>query len=539
MNHDRGSNLVTVACSLGCELWMTGCNTSGQLGQLNVASRSSPVQVGGITWAYDAVGTCYTLASCSDGTLWAWGLNASGQLGDNTVVNKSSPVQIPGTTWTNVDAGISFSAAKRSDGTLWAWGLNTNGQLGDSTVAAKSSPIQIPGTTWTKISMNGANSSALRSDGTLWTWGVNTNGQLGQLNVAAKSSPVQVAGTTWCEISTGTTSFALKTDNTLWAWGLNANGQLGQSNVASRSSPVQIPGTTWCDVVSGLTYALALRTDNTLWSWGNNANGQLGLNDRAHRSSPTQIPGTTWCEIFPVSQTDISFAKRTDGTLWAWGLNTGAQLGDGTIVSKSSPVQIPGTTWLSVNSSPFNTVFLKANSYINGTFTGLNLANIWANDTANILFTPSTTYAFNDELLASDFKFCMGAKSKIIEANVITRNKSSSSGGSLYGGTSNGWYTIQLFDSNGNLGPDIGDKVASGFSTSWENRYAKITSPSITPGQAMSNTFGVKLGSLATGTPVPVACIDSVLISLTTENSANSVSQASGFWTWNNTTDLM
>ena len=36
---------------------------------------------------------------------------------------------------------------------------------------------------------------------------------------------------------------------------------------------------------------------NELWAWGYNVNGQLGQNDRTYRSSPVQIPGTTWNDI--------------------------------------------------------------------------------------------------------------------------------------------------------------------------------------------------------------------------------------------------
>jgi alpha-tubulin suppressor-like RCC1 family protein len=38
-------------------------------------------------------------------------------------------------------------------------------------------------------------------------------------------------------------------------------------------------------------------------------------------------------------------ARKTDGTLWAWGCNNLGQLGDGTSSSKCSPVQIPGNAW--------------------------------------------------------------------------------------------------------------------------------------------------------------------------------------------------
>ena len=32
-------------------------------------------------------------------------------------------------------------------------------------------------------------------------------------------------------------------------------------------------------------------------------------------------------------------------TLWAWGHNSRGQIGDGTVVTYSSPIQIPGTLW--------------------------------------------------------------------------------------------------------------------------------------------------------------------------------------------------
>ena len=95
---------------------------------------------------------------------------------------------------------------------------------------------------------------------------------------------------------------ATKTDGTLWTWGKNAKGQLGKNSGPGGgtghegfSSPVQVGSdTTWantCDFYEGF---LATKTDGTLWTWGDNDFGQLGNNDAVLRSSPVQIPGTTW-----------------------------------------------------------------------------------------------------------------------------------------------------------------------------------------------------------------------------------------------------
>lgn len=539
MFHKRGSFNPT-ACRETSELWGTGNNTNGQLGQLDRLNRSDLTQVSGSSWREVATGLCFELATCADGTLWAWGLNAGGQLGQLDRNHRSSPTQIPGTTWQKVAGGTGHSLAMKSDGTLWSWGANSAGQLGQNDLVNKSSPVQVPGTDWLEINATSTNSSAIKSDNTLWVWGTNTDGQLGQSNRVHRSSPVQIPGTTWCLITNGPVSASIKTDNTLWMWGKNNNGQLGQSDRVSRSSPVQVPGTTWISVKTGVNHTLALKSDGTLWAWGDSTFGQLGLNDRTRYSSPVQIPGTTWCEIFALTNGTSSFAKRTDGTLWAWGENSGGQLGIGNITNISSPVQIPGTDWKDVQSSSDNTFLIKDYVTINGTYDANNLANIWANDSSYILFNPSNNYDLNDELYARDFRFCMGPKSKIIQANVITRiNSEGEIFTGIYGGTSNGWYKIQLIDNNGDIGPDIGSKSSSGFSNQWADRFAKIDNPGLTPSQVMANTFGVKLGALSNGSPAPSVCIDSVHISLTTENSANSVTQGSQFWQWNNLGDVI
>ena len=76
---------------------------------------------------------------------------------------------------------------------------------------------------------------------------------------------------------------------------------------------------------------------------GDNNYGQLGLNDKVLRSSPTQVPGTTWSQVG--SGNYQTLATKTDNTLWGWGLNSQGQLGINDNVSYSSPVQVPGTIW--------------------------------------------------------------------------------------------------------------------------------------------------------------------------------------------------
>ena len=71
--------------------------------------------------------------------------------------------------------------------------------------------------------------------------------------------------------------------------------------------------------------------------------GQPSLG-QASRSSPIQVPGTTWRSVSAGNHS--TYATKTDGTLWAWGYNANGELGQNTQGdSRSSPAQIPGTSW--------------------------------------------------------------------------------------------------------------------------------------------------------------------------------------------------
>ncbi len=98
----------------GSMLYAWGDNTDGRLGVGDVATRSSPVQVGALATWTSAVGAQAILAIKPDGTIWSWGLNDVGQLGLGDVASRSSPVQVGAlTTWTAINADSGHSLALR------------------------------------------------------------------------------------------------------------------------------------------------------------------------------------------------------------------------------------------------------------------------------------------------------------------------------------------------------------------------------------------------------------------------------------------
>ena len=150
-------------------------------------------------------------------------------------------------------------------------------------------------------------------------------------------------GTTWYGYEEFNKSL-VGSNNELFGWGDNENGELAQNDVVLRSSPTQIPGATWSRGCSGGTaynkgHSLFIKSDGTLWAWGINNAGALGQNNTTSYSSPVQIPGTTWCRV---QGSDNIMAVKTDGTLWSWAFRSSMWF-NGDNINQSSPKQISGS----------------------------------------------------------------------------------------------------------------------------------------------------------------------------------------------------
>jgi alpha-tubulin suppressor-like RCC1 family protein len=246
---------------------------------------------------------------------------------------------------------------------LYTWGKNNYGQLGTNDISNRSSPTQVGTSSNWSANVSSALESTLiiKTDGTLWAWGRNTTGVLGQNDTNHRSSPTQVGtGTDWSKLSDTVTGagtevvFAIKTNGTLWGWGNGTRwGNLGLGTTYnSRSSPTQIGAlTNWSEVSCNGDTTLAVKNDGTLWSWGSNFYAALGqgVNGTSpsadHRSSPVQLASSTdWSKVFISHPSAGSvLAIKTNGTLWGWGRNYWGTLGKNT-----SGQSLPET----VNNSP-------------------------------------------------------------------------------------------------------------------------------------------------------------------------------------------
>ena len=97
------------------------------------------------------------------------------------------------------------------------------------------------------------------------------------------------------------------------------------------------------------TWANVLGTGG-LYTFGSDTFGELGDGTIVDKSSPVQVGSlTNWAQV--AGGYAHTAAVKTDGTLWTFGRNFYGQLSDGTIVDKSSPVQVGSlTNWKQVAS---------------------------------------------------------------------------------------------------------------------------------------------------------------------------------------------
>jgi alpha-tubulin suppressor-like RCC1 family protein len=295
----------------------------------------------------------HTLYRKSDGTVWAWGKNDKGQLGDGTTTPSSNPLQVSGLSGiTAVAAGNEHSLVLKSDRTVWAWGSNNFGQLGDNSTTDRPAPVQVSGLTSVTAIAAGVNFSlALKSDGTVWAWGYNGSGQLGNGTTNNSSTPVQVSGlVSATAIAAGFDHCVVMTSvGVIWTWGNNSNGQLGNGGTINSSTPVAAGSGILAGplaISAGNQFSVALLSNylsSYLWAWGINSSGQLGNGTNTDSSTPVQVSGSTNMIAIAAGQ-NHSVSLKNDGTVWAWGSNNDGQLGDGTTTPHSTPVQVSGLT---------------------------------------------------------------------------------------------------------------------------------------------------------------------------------------------------
>jgi alpha-tubulin suppressor-like RCC1 family protein len=123
-----------------------------------------------------------------------------------------------------------------------------------------------------------------------------------------------------------------------------------------------------------------------LYTWGDNTYGQLGDGTVISRSSPVQIPGDKWQSV--VASQYHMLAIKTDGTLWAWGRANFSQLGENSFINRSSPTQITKfSNWLQLAAGRYSSLAIKTDGTLWGW--GGNASGTLGNLAAATVYVPT------------------------------------------------------------------------------------------------------------------------------------------------------
>ncbi|ACZ20597.1 RCC1 domain-containing protein, alpha-tubulin suppressor [Sanguibacter keddieii DSM 10542] len=99
-------------------------------------------------------------------------------------------------------------------------------------------------------------------------------------------------------------------------------------------------------IAAGHSHGLYLDSKGQIWAWGLNSSGQLGNGTRASSTTPVPVDMTgvmANSEMVAVAAgARHSLALDSEGNVFAWGRNGFGELGDGTRVDRSTPVRVGG-----------------------------------------------------------------------------------------------------------------------------------------------------------------------------------------------------
>jgi N-acetylneuraminic acid mutarotase len=377
--------------------WVSGANTSGQIGVYGTQGTASSSNVPGaralpVSWI-DAGGNLWLFGGLAlnsqnahydlndlwkfDGNNWTWvsGANVVSQPGVYGTQGTASPSNVPGARsdsvswidrsgnlWLFGGSGIDSAGTQgdlsdlwKFDGNNWTWvsGANVVDQPGVYGTQGTASPSNVPGARWDSVSW-------IDRNGNLWLFGGNG---------------IDSAGTA------GDLNDLWKFDGSNWTWISGANvvnqqGVYGTQGIASSSnvpgaregsaSLADASGNLWLFGGGGVAGFLndLWKFDGRNWVWisGASTNNQAGAYGTRGTASPSNVPGgrrnhASWIDgsgnfwFFGGSGLDSLGATnrlndlwKFDGSNWTWvgGANTIRQVGTYGTRGTASASNVPG-----------------------------------------------------------------------------------------------------------------------------------------------------------------------------------------------------
>jgi alpha-tubulin suppressor-like RCC1 family protein len=123
-------------------------------------------------------------------------------------------------------------------------------------------------------------------------------------------------------------------------------------------------------IAAGGWHTVALKSNGTVYAWGLNTFGRLGDGTITNSSIPVQVkdpqpedPSAVLTDVVAIGAGEHhTVALKSNGTVWAWGDNRNGQLGDGTLEERHYPVHSTnlGLAWNAIAAGYHHSLALKS-----------------------------------------------------------------------------------------------------------------------------------------------------------------------------------
>jgi alpha-tubulin suppressor-like RCC1 family protein len=278
---------------------------------------------------------CALICGCSDRPLYL-PLSARAVTTDLAVVEESPP------DLGAADASVRDSSVRDFSAPDFSTDLRVPADLGAR------GDLATPGAVM--VSAGGYHSCAIVHGGEVECWGEDSSGQCGPGRAANLSAltptPVSLPSAAVAVSAGWYHSCAIDSAGAVECWGDNSSGQLGDghSNNPAQPSPVGVTGLSSgvTAVSAGGGHTCAVAAGGALKCWGENQSGQLGDGTTLDSSTPVDVVGLSSGVVAVAAGVDFSCAITTGGALLCWGNNDWGKLGDGTITNRQAPVAVSG-----------------------------------------------------------------------------------------------------------------------------------------------------------------------------------------------------
>lgn len=210
------------------------------------------------------------------------------------------------------------------------------------------------------------------------TLGTNASGTVASadVNVAVSCGIIVAAGNAnSCVITSG---------GGVSCWGLNSLGQLGNGTTVNSATPVSVTGlpSAAVSIAAAGDSTCTLTSGGHVWCWGNNSSGQLGNGTFVASSIPVQVLSASGsAPLSGVAAISVgenhACAVTAAGAALCWGDNSKGQLGNGTSAASNLPVRVQGLT--------YEVSTIAAGSYFSCAATTDGGASCWGAGTAGQL----------------------------------------------------------------------------------------------------------------------------------------------------------